>query len=53
VLNEYLREFRSKLVSHKNHLEAVSRSESASQSEKTRALKETERAAKRINEIEE
>lgn len=53
VLNEYLREFRSKLVSHKNHLEAVSRSESASQSEKTRALKETERVAKMINEIEE
>ena len=53
VLNEYLREFRSKLVSHKNHLEAVSRSESASQSEKTRALKETEKVAKMINEIEE
>jgi type II restriction/modification system DNA methylase subunit YeeA len=53
VLNEYLREFRSKLVSHKNHLEAVSRSESASQSEKTGALKETEKVAKMISEIEE
>ena len=39
VLNDYLREFRTKLASHKNHLEAVSISGSSSQGEKTRALK--------------
>lgn len=40
VLNDYLREFRTKLTAHKNHLEAVSISASASQAEKTKALKE-------------
>ncbi len=37
VLNDYLREFRTKLTSHKNHLEAVSISASSSQGEKTKA----------------
>jgi len=53
VLNDYLREFRTKLTSHKNHLEAVSISGSASQGEKTKALKEIEKITKMIAELEE
>ncbi len=53
VLNDYLREFRTKLTSHKNHLEAISISTSASQGEKTRALKEIEKITKMIAEMEE
>lgn len=53
VLNDYLREFRTKLASHKNHLEAVSISASASQGEKTKALKEIEKISKMIHEMEE
>jgi hypothetical protein len=52
VLNDYLREFRTKLASHKNHLEAVSISGSASQGEKTKALKEIEKITKMIAEME-
>ena len=48
VLNDYLREFRTKLTSHKNHLEAVSISASASQGEKTKALKEIGKINKMI-----
>ena len=53
VLNDYLREFRTKLTSHKNHLEAVSISGSVSQGDKTKALKEIERINKMIAELEE
>jgi len=53
VLNDYLREFRTKLTSQKNHLEAVSISASASQGEKTKALKEIEKITKMIVEMEE
>lgn len=53
VLNDYLREFRTKLTAHKNRLEAVSISASASQSEKTKALKEIEKTGKMIIELEE
>ena len=53
VLNDYLREFRTKLASHKNHMEAVSISTSASQGEKTKALKEIEKLNKMIVEMEE
>lgn len=53
VLNDYLREFRTKLTSHKNHLEAVSISASSSQAEKTKALKEIEKITKMISEMEE
>ena len=53
VLNDYLREFRAKLTSHKNHVEAVSISASASQGEKTKALKEIEKIRKMIAEMEE
>lgn len=53
VLNDYLREFRTKLTSHKNHLEALSISGSASPAEKTKALKEIEKITKMIAEMEE
>jgi type II restriction/modification system DNA methylase subunit YeeA len=53
VLNDYLREFRTKLTAHKNHLEAVSISASAAQGEKTKALKEIEKINKIIAELEE
>lgn len=52
VLNDYLREFRTKLTSHKNHLEAVSISASASPGEKAKALKEIENIKKMIAEME-
>ncbi len=53
VLNDHLREFRTKLTAHKNHLEAISISASAAQSEKTKALKEIEKINKMIAELEE
>ncbi|HMW39641.1 MAG TPA: BREX-1 system adenine-specific DNA-methyltransferase PglX [Saprospiraceae bacterium] len=53
VLNDYLREFRTKLTAHKNHLEAVSISASSSPVEKTKALKEIEKITKMITEMEE
>ena len=53
VLNDYLREFRTKLTAHKNHLEAVSISGSASQADKTKALKEIEKVNRMIAEMEE
>jgi type II restriction/modification system DNA methylase subunit YeeA len=53
VLNDYLREFRTKLTSHKNHLEAIGISASASQVEKTKSLKEIEKINKTITELEE
>lgn len=53
VLNDYLREFRTKLTSRKNHLEAVSISASSSQGEKTKALKEIVKITKMITEMEE
>ncbi len=52
VLNDYLREFHTKLTSRKHHLDAVSISASASQSEKTKALKEIEKLNKMIAEME-
>lgn len=53
VLNKYLREFRSKLITHKGHLESVSINQKAGAAEKTKALKEIERVAKMIAEVEE
>jgi len=50
VLN-YLREFRIKLTTQKNHLEAVSISASASPGEKTKALKEIESLRKITEEL--
>jgi type II restriction/modification system DNA methylase subunit YeeA len=52
VLNDYLREFRTKLSAHKDHLEAVSISDSATRGEKTKALKEIEKVKKMIAEME-
>ncbi len=52
VLNDYLREFRTKLTSHKSHLEAVSISAGASAGEKTKALKEIDKITKMIAELE-
>ena len=43
--------FRTKLTAHKSHLEVVSISGSASQGEKTKALKETESLRKVIDEL--
>lgn len=51
VLNDYLREFRAKLLARKNHLEALGISASASQAEKTKALKEVEKISKMIAEV--
>jgi type II restriction/modification system DNA methylase subunit YeeA len=53
VLNEYLREFRTKLSSHKNNLEAISISAGSSQVEKTKALKEIEKITRMIAEMKE
>ena len=52
VLNKYLREFRTKLISFKNQMEAVSISAKASQSEKTKSLKEIERVSRILAELE-
>jgi hypothetical protein len=51
VLNDYLREFRTKLTSRRDHLEAVSISASASSGEKTKALKDIEKISKIIVEL--
>jgi type II restriction/modification system DNA methylase subunit YeeA len=53
VLNDYLREFRAKLIEEKNRELAKSISASSSQSEKTKALKEIEKITKMIAEMEE
>jgi type II restriction/modification system DNA methylase subunit YeeA len=52
VLNDYLREFRTKLAAQKSHLQAVSINASALQADKTKALKEIEKIAKTIKELE-
>jgi len=52
VLNDYLREFRTKLTARKTHLEQISISASASKTEKVRALKEIEKLKKMIDELE-
>jgi hypothetical protein len=53
VLNEYLREFKTKLTAHQNHLEAVSISASARPAEKTTAIKEIEKLKKILAELDE
>jgi len=52
ILNDYLREFHTKLTARKGHMEQVDISASASQIEKTKALKEIEKLKKVINELE-
>jgi len=53
VLNDYLREFKTKLASRKGNLENISISTSASQSEKTKALKEIEKIRQNLDELDE
>lgn len=52
VLNNYLREFRSKIAAKKENLEQVSSSPSSSQSDKAKALKEIEKLKNVITELE-
>lgn len=51
ILNDYLREFRIKLIARREHLEQVSISASASKTERTRAFKEIEKLKKTIAEL--
>ena len=51
VLNDYLREFRSKLEGHRRAQEALSISGDASAGQKARALKEIEATSRQIEEI--
>ena len=51
VLNDYLREFRTKLTARKDNLENISISTGATQGEKTKALKEIEQIKKVLDEV--
>jgi type II restriction/modification system DNA methylase subunit YeeA len=51
VLNDYLREFRTKLVARKGHLQQVERSASATAGDKTKALKEIDQIDRTLNEL--
>ena len=51
VLNDYLREFRSKLEGHRRAKEALSISGEATPAQKTKALKEIEATSKQIEEL--
>jgi hypothetical protein len=53
VLNGYLREYIKKLNAHKSQLERTSVSGSASQSQKTKALKEIQQINKVLSELKE
>ena len=53
VLNDYLREFRTKLSARKEHLDQISISASANPKEKTQALKDLEKLRKIIDELDE
>ena len=53
VLNDYLREFRAKLVARKRHLEQVERSAETTRRDKTRAIKEIAKIDKVLNELQE
>jgi len=52
VLNDYLREFRTKLISRVDHLKRVEAGVDVSQAERTKALKEIEKLNKMIKELE-
>ena len=52
VLNNYLREFRTKISAKKDNLEEISSSSSSSQKDKTKAIKEIEKLKKIITELE-
>ena len=51
VLNNYLREFRTKLLARKSYLEQLSISASANQSDKTKAVKDLEALKKVLTEL--
>ncbi len=51
ILNDYLREFRTKLIARREYLDQVSISASTSKTEKTKALKEIEKLKKTIAEL--
>jgi type II restriction/modification system DNA methylase subunit YeeA len=51
VLNDYLREFRTKLIAEKAHLEQVSISETVTAAAKTKALRDIEALNKAIQEL--
>jgi hypothetical protein len=51
VLNDYLREFRSKLEAHRRGQESLSISGDASPAQRTKALKEIEATGKQIDEL--
>ena len=51
VLNDYLREFRTKITARQENLEQITISTSASQKEKTQALKTIEKIKKVLDEI--
>jgi very-short-patch-repair endonuclease/type II restriction/modification system DNA methylase subunit YeeA len=51
VLNQYLRAYRDKLTTRREHLEALSVSESATKREQSRALKESEAIGKVLTEL--
>lgn len=53
VLNNYLREFRSKITAKKENLEDITSSPSSSQRDRTKALKEVEKLKNVITELEE
>ena len=53
ILNDYLRQFMHKLNAHKAHLESLSISTAASQSERTRALRQIEKINQVLAELKE
>lgn len=53
ILNDYLREFRTKLSARKDHLEQISISASAGAREKTQAIKDLEKLRKMIEDLDE
>ena len=53
VLNDYLREFRTKLTARQDNLDNISISTSASQGERAKALKEIENIKKVLDEVDE
>ena len=53
ILNDYLREFRTKLSARKDHLEQLSINQNASSTDKTKSLKELETLKKMLIELDE
>ncbi len=51
VLNQYLREYRDKLIAHRRHLDLMTENGNASARDKSRAIKESEAIAKVLAEL--